>query len=278
MQLLRPEFVAAVTPGFRQLAADYYWLLAINQTGSARTVAEHRDIATYAEMAVKLDPRFFEVYRFTALAVPFPDSSGRWAHADISTRFVRDGLAVFPDSYKLLFIYATNLLFYHREYREAGLLLRKLSTYPQAPRYVAPLATRVLAQGGDIDTAVAFAQASYDAAQDDESRRHFRRRLLELEQERVLQGVDAAAKRFAQEQGRPPKDVAELVAVRLLPEYPVDPAHGIVYLDEEGRARSTAAWYRLELYDEAGKEAAKRAQGAKETFAPTVFGPSEILP
>jgi hypothetical protein len=269
--LPRLSLVSVLAPGFRQIIADYYWLLTINQTGAAHSVEAHRVIADYAELAVGLDPRFLEVYRFTALATPVQVGRGEWRNVELSTKLLRDGLQVYPGNYKLLYLLAHNLLFYHQEYREAGRLLQRLSTYPEAPKHLAALATRVLAQGGDIELAIDFATSMRDSAQDDDTREHFERRILQLHQERVLQTVDAAVEGFRAKFARLPLGLEELVSTQLLSALPIDPAGGRIRIGTDGRSRSSAEWYRLEVYDEAGKEAAARAQGEKDAFVPQVM-------
>lgn len=268
--LARAEFVRVIAVGLRELAADYYWILTTHQIGYAQTAAEYRDIAAYADLAVQLDPKFLEVYRFGAINVPYNTGREHWVNTAESTALLRRALKVYPEDYRTQYLLANNLLFFERNYREAGLLLQKLSRYPNAPSYLARLATRVLAQGGDNATAFAFAQALRDTAQDDETREYFSRRMRQLEQEAFLQNVDQAARAFEQREGRRAHDLAELVARGDLAPATADPMGGRIFLDAEGRARSTAQWYRLEIYERSRKEAATRAQGDKEHFVPVV--------
>lgn len=266
--LLRPEFVKVFAAGLRELAADYYWVLTTQQIGLAQTSDEYRAIADYANQAVALDPRFLLVYRFAASALPYPEGREEWRHGDLAESFLRRALVQAPGHFQTRLMLANNLFVYQKKYAAAGRLLQELSQEPGAPPHLALLATRLLAQSGDTQSAWEFARILRDAAQDQELRQHYEQRMHQLEQEFVLQSVDRAARAFAAREGHNPSSVAELVERGDLPSKPVDPLGGEVFLDAAGVARATSAWYRLEIYTKEGKDAARRALGDQDTFSP----------
>ncbi len=242
-----PQLLRIVWAPFRALAADFYWVRTVEQIGIARTADEYKDIGVWANLATDLDPKFRLVYQFAAVAMPINEGRDVWVNGDESTALLRKGLIHFPDNFNLQFLLAHNLIFYAHDYVAGGELLRSMAAKPGAPVFLGPLATRVLAQGGEIDAAIDFARSGVASAQDDDTRETFRQRIKQLETERVLQAIDRAVKAFEASEHRRPTGIADLLARGALTEIPVDPAGGQLYLDKRGRARSTSEARRLEV-------------------------------
>ena len=133
------------------------------------------------------------------------------------------------------------------DYRRAGLLLQDVAANPRAPPYVGALATRLLAQAGEIDAGLALAQTLEHSAPDEETRAAFGKRVKQIQLERVLQEIDRAIGAYKARTGKLPLTVAELLVSGDLPQFPVDPLGGRIYIARDGRARSDAESYRLEL-------------------------------
>jgi hypothetical protein len=69
----------------------------------------------------------------------------------------------------------------------------------------------------------------------------------QIQLERVLQEIDRAIASYRARTGKLPTTVAELIVTGDLPQFPVDPLGGKIYIARDGRARSDAESYRLEL-------------------------------
>jgi hypothetical protein len=248
--LPRPELLRILGAGNLALVSDYYWLLTTYQIGRAATAEQYRDVYFYADLCTDLDPKFFHAYRYGALSTTFNYGRERWVNMDESSALLRKGLTHFPGNYELRFLLAYNLMFLHRDYPQACTLLTELMREPEAAPWISQIATRVCTQGGKFDEGLALATAMRDGAKDEETRQFFQRRILEITLEKILLRVDAAAKAFADQNGRPPKDIPELVEGKFLPGYPFDPLGGTIYLGIQGRAYSTANRYRMELIEE----------------------------
>lgn len=246
--LPRKELLLAFGSGFRQMLADYYWIQTTAQMGKAATRYEYRDIYWYADMATDLDPNFHYVYVFGATAMTYNLGREVWVNTEESTRLIRKGLDQFPNDVYLRMILAYNLSYYHRRPLEAARLLEETSRLPGAPSYLPALATRLYAQGGSFDSGIAVAQQLARNARDEETRKLFERRVLEIQLERILQEVDRAIAQFKAREGREPAQIEQLKAAGDLLEVPADPLGGKIVIGPDGRGRSTAAQDRLEIY------------------------------
>ena len=243
--LPRLEVVRAVGAPIHHLVTDYFWIQTIQAVGKANTREEYRDIYDYADMVTELDPKFRQVYVFAGVSIPFPAPGGKWFNAEESTRLLEKGLRNFPDFVYLRIILAYNLSTFHHQYEKAAKLVEETAKLPDAPEYLAGLATRLHAQAGNFDAGLELARSLAESSPEPETRELFERRVRELELERELMRVDAAVEAYRKREGRPPPGLQALVEAGDLPGVPEDPLGGVIELDAEGRGRSTAQQKRL---------------------------------
>jgi len=240
--------------GFASAVADVAYLQAIQVFGT-RTAPRGDDRARDDETrrrahavfrlldyVTDLDPAFRYAYVFGAVAVPSPLVSGGAAGAEEAAALLEKGVREVPDDWRLPF----HLGFIHAEYRgdfaAAASAMAEAGRRPGRPSFVPPLATRLAAAGGSIETAVALARAMVGQAPDDEQRGEYMERLRLLELERGCLQVEIAAAIFREAHGRLPARAGELVAEGLLDSEPPEPHGGRIELDPAtGAARSTAA-------------------------------------
>lgn len=245
--LPRPEFLKTVGASQLPLVVDYYWIQMAQQMGGALTEREYRDIYFYAKLVTELDPKMWIAYYYGAAATPYNRGRENWVNTKESSELIETGLKVFPESYRLRFLRAYNLMFFDKNYAEAAKEVDSLAKHPEAPAYLPQLATRLYAAAGRFEDGMALAVAMRDAAETDEERAFFDRRIKELQLEPILQAVDQACDNFTAKEGRRPKDMDELVAKGYLPMKPVDPLGGEIVIFNDKRARSTQEQYRLEV-------------------------------
>lgn len=265
--LPRPEFLRGLGAGYHNLVADFLWLGMLQQIGVADTGPGYRNVYPFADLASDLDPRFSEVYRFAGISIPFNEGREHWVNVEESNAILAKGLVAFPGDFRLSFALATNLMLFTKDYKAAAKLFESMAQDPAAPAYFGALATRLFAQGGAFEDALSLAVSMRASATDSETRRMYERRVFQIQQERLLQEVDLAVLRFRKATGtnRSPT-LQELVEQKFLPGFPRDPLKGRIFIDSDGRGRSTSEWYRLQLYDPEEKQAAIRSQGPKANF------------
>lgn len=245
--LPRLEFLRTFGASQQPLITTYLWLQTLQSIGAALTEQEYRDVYEYANLVTDLDPLLYFAYTFAGLTISFNRGRETWVNTAESTAILEKGLKAYPHDPSLKAYLAYNLAYFHHDYRRAGLLLKEIADVPGAPPYVGPLATRLLAQGGDFDSGLALAQTLRDSAADAETRAAFARRVKEIELERVLQTVDGANEKYRQRTGHWAATIAELLLSGDLPVPPIDPLGGTISIDPDGRARSTSEVKRLGL-------------------------------
>src|SRR5262249_48340138 len=153
------------TVSVNTLAADVYWIRAIQHYGSTKrrlaaqptppdpsaanaNASDYHNLYKLLDLTTSLDPRFDIAYRFGAvfLAEGYPNGPGR---PDLSVRLLEKGLRERPDKWQYMQDIGFVHYWYERDYRAAADFFRRASEVPGAPLWLRPLAAATLAQGGD---------------------------------------------------------------------------------------------------------------------------------
>ena len=239
-----------LTVAWQALAADLYWIRAIQHYGSTKLAlgsggrtppaasgGERRYALLYPllDLTTSLDPRFNVAYRFGAifLAEGYPAGPGR---PDLSVALLEKGLRERPDKWE----YMQDIGFVHywwtHDYRAAAAWFSKASDAPGAPWWLRSLSATTLAQGGDRRSSRQMWESIRQSAEIDWQRRDAERRLAQLDALDQIDALQQGVDRFAVGTGRPAADWRAVIEARGLPGIPVDPA-GVPYELVDGRVR-----------------------------------------
>ncbi|MEW5742226.1 MAG: hypothetical protein AB1938_25140 [Myxococcota bacterium] len=219
------------------MVTDLYWIRMTALGARANRPDEGRALIAWGEFVTDLDPTMFWAYAMGGILGGMRLGGVSYNGAE-AVHLLEKGTRHLDDP--RLFIYCSyaqlNLL--DDPEGAAGTLMRG-ATKPGAPPFMAALATRLLAQEGHFERARTFAETMAQS-EDPTTRETFELRLKEIERERVLTQVEAAAQTYAQRFGHVPASLATLVAEGLLAEYPVDPLGGSISLAPDGQVTVTS--------------------------------------
>lgn len=148
-----PAVMDRLVLGFDALAADVYWIRAIQHYGgdrrSERTATRRYELLyPLLDITTSLDPYFNLAYRFGAifLSEQYPGGAGR---PDQAIRLLRKGIAQNPGKWQyhhdIGFIYYWSL----RNRTEAAAWFRRAAEQPGAPAWLLPLAASMLVEAND---------------------------------------------------------------------------------------------------------------------------------
>ncbi|TVQ97222.1 MAG: hypothetical protein EA398_14725 [Deltaproteobacteria bacterium] len=148
----RPATVRLASLGHHEAVADLLWLHALGYFGEHVQTAVRQDevdwLSPHIDAIVAVDPRFRLIYVWAG-TVPFYDHGGR-ERVELANRYLRQGLEVFPNDWRLHFMLGINLFMdmqpvnaqERREFHaEAGYRFRRAAESPNAPATVALLST-----------------------------------------------------------------------------------------------------------------------------------------
>jgi tetratricopeptide (TPR) repeat protein len=229
----------AVSLGQRHTLADYYWLSLVQHVGVASEAKAPRWDAVFpvANLVTDLDPRYGYAYQEAGGVL-----SGLAKRTDLSNRLLEKGIAAVPDRWQLHWNLAYNKYFYENDKRTAAHHLKLAAEVGQRPHLYYQAAALAMDSSGadDYDFAIHILEVALAEAESEPLRQVIAERLVRAYTDRALAAVERAVEAFRLRHGRPPASLEELVAARLLPAVPPDPAGGrIEYDPKSGVPRST---------------------------------------
>ncbi|MFT3712921.1 MAG: hypothetical protein QM817_35160 [Archangium sp.] len=248
--VLRPGVINTVSRSIKPMLIDLYWLRTLNAIGDAESAEKNRSLYEYGRVLTDSDPRFYHAYIYIGLNIPFQTGRLTWANGELATDLFRRGLTQFPDDMRLHLYLGYALYAQMQQYKEASAVFLEGSRKVGAPSWMGPLAARLLAHSGDAQDAVAITEQLLANATDDETRKDFEGKLLQLKVEVQLQQLDKAIAAFTAAEGHKPADVYELVEKKYVTGTLEDVAGGQMSIGKDGRATSTSIERRYEIYEQ----------------------------
>ncbi len=209
---------------FDALAADVYWIRAIQHYGGDRLGRSEEGrryelLYPLLDLTTTLDPYFTIVYRFGAifLGEPYPGGPGR---PDQAIALLRKGIAATPQKWQ--YYYDTAFVHYWRlgDYAAAAQWFRRAAALPGAPAWLPALAASVLTGGGDR-TSARFLWQQMLSSEQEWVRRNAERSLRQLDAMDRIDALEAAVRRAPPPPGGR-YSWPDLARRRVLPGIPVD--------------------------------------------------------
>ena len=247
--LFRPEGARTVLKSQLPLLVTTYWLRVVNALGENESAVHNRALADYGRLLTNLDPRFYHVYLYLGLLVPYRLRVGEYTNQQEAAVLLARGVEQFPDDINLRTIYGYTLFEMLKDYKGAAAQFEHLSKLPNAPDYAARLQARLLAQAGEAD-GLGILQVLVDqCAPEDLSWEceRVRKEYRELRVELALQQVEKADAAFTARTGRHAASLAELVESGDYIGLGVDPEGQPIEL-KDGKATSATLSRRFEVY------------------------------
>jgi tetratricopeptide (TPR) repeat protein len=178
-----------LTLDFDALAADVYWIRAIQHYGGDRLnpnrETKYELLFPLLDHATTLDPYFTIAYRFGAffLSEKYPGGPGR---ADQAIALLKKGLATQPQKWQ----YYHDIAFVHywqlRDPKTAAAWFQRAAEQPNAPTWLTPVAASMLGAGGDR-AAARFLWRQLLQSDEEWMRRNAGRSLMQLD---ALDAID----------------------------------------------------------------------------------------
>jgi tetratricopeptide (TPR) repeat protein len=213
---LSPEAARHLSASFGGLAADWYWLTALQYVGRKIQEQAHggplqlqqaveldrikavnpRVLVRLFDMITTLDPRFTSVYEFAAVVLPAVD-------VQAAVTVLEKGIQANPDQWylhqQLAYIY-----WQRGDYLAAADAFRRGARMTTAT-WMARMADRMEQQGDDPRVARAMYTRMYEQAQDEQVRQWALKRLMELRSLRERDAIRGVLTGFVSATGRCPR-------------------------------------------------------------------------
>jgi hypothetical protein len=239
-----PEVARRMALSYDMIAADVYWIRAIQHFGGARRSASgdksYSLLYPLLDVATGLDPYFNIAYRFGAifLSQAHPNGPGR---PDLAEKLLLKGLQASPHKWE----YMHDIGFVHywarHDYKTAAEWFEKGSKLPGAAWFLKPLAAVTLVQGGQRSTSRLIFQNLAESGESEWVRADAQRRLRQLDAMDAMDALRQVVERYRARGGAAPLTWERLVQARFLRAVPrdpdgfvfkLDPASGAIGLDQ----------------------------------------------
>ena len=236
----RASGLAFLFLGNRILAADVNWLRSVQYIGEPRgNERGWSKLFPMVDTVTDLDPKHGYAYQVAGTIL---SSVGR---IDESNRILEKGIRAVPDRYILPYHRAFNAFYYQGDWPGAGRWAEVAARTPGAPPHLRQNVLAYYVKGRRADAAVAFLEQALGEAKDPDTRKALESQLRQARLELDASKVEDAVAEWRARYHSGPLALGQLVSEGLVPSIPPDPYGGELYLDDEGRVRSTANPFRF---------------------------------
>ena len=246
-QLPKGEYLKPALLGYHHVGADVLWLRLVQVVGKRRNSEDEYEWMYHAlDVLTTLDPQY--AYAYYAGGVILGDLANR---PDLSIRLLEKGVKANPDVWNIPFLLGYNYYFLLGDPAKGAEYIMKAARLPDGPSYLPGLATRMAAEAGSPDTALAFLEARLLETHDPEMREFLANRMKEVIIERDLRLLESAVEAYRMQHRALPATLTDLVAVGVLPMLPQEPFGGDYLMDRKtGSVSSSTHPERLRTFFE----------------------------
>jgi hypothetical protein len=236
MYVRSPEAIKRVALGFDAVAADVYWIRALQHYGGTKLSTDpgksYDQLYPLLDLTTSLDPHFDIAYKFGSifLSERYPNGPNR---PDLAIVLLKKGLAAQPERWE--FAQQIGFVYYWwlHQYKDAADWFLRAAAIPRAPSWLKPLAAVTLAEGGNRASSRQLWEQVRATAEDDWLLDQAALRLRQLDALDQLDALVAAAAAYQRRVGAIPRSWEDLVGAGLLRGVPVDPAGYPFILDPQ---------------------------------------------
>ena len=228
-QLPKGEYLKPALLGYHHLGADILWLRLIQVIGNKRNTADEYEWMYHAlDVLTTLDPQY--AYAYYVGGNILGDLANR---PDLSNRLLEKGADANPAVWNIPFLLGYNYYFLIGDPAKGAEYIMQAARLPDGPFYLPGLATRMAAEAGNPDTALAFLEARLLETQDPQTRESLANRVKEVIIERDLRILESAVETYRTQYRILPATITDLVRAGALPSLPQEPFGGDYRLDRK---------------------------------------------
>ncbi|MCP9440972.1 MAG: hypothetical protein NNA20_00115 [Nitrospira sp.] len=221
-QLPHGDYLKPALLGYHHLGADVLWLKLVQVIGKRHNTMEDYEWMAHAlDVITTLDPHY--AYAYYAGGVILGDLANR---PDLANRLLIRGHEENPTVWNIPFLLGYNYYFLLADPDRGAYYTMRAAALPGRPAYLPGLATRMAAEAGKPETALAFLDARLKETTDPEMKKFFETRMKEVMIERDIRLLERAIDQYRVRYGRRPPSLATLVEAQVLSALPLEPFGG----------------------------------------------------
>ena len=226
-QLPKGEYIKPALLGYHHLGADMFWLRLLQVVGKKRNSQDEYEWIYHAlDVITTLDPQY--AYAYYVGGNILGDLAQR---PDLSNRLLEKGAEANRTVWYIPFLLGYNYYFFLADPVKGAEYTMRAASLPNHPAYLPGLATRMAAEAGNPNTALAFLEARVRETQDPDLRQVLVDRAKEVIIERDIQILERAVESYQTRHQAPPATLTALVEDRILTGLPIEPFGGEYSID-----------------------------------------------
>lgn len=266
-RLPKGDYLKPALLGYHHLGADVLWLKLVQVIGKRHNTMEDYEWMAHAlDVITTLDPQY--AYAYYAGGVILGDLANR---PDLANRLLSRGHAENPTVWNIPFLLGYNYYFLLADPDRGAYYTMRAAALPGRPAYLPGLATRMAAEAGKPETALAFLEARLQETTDPEMKKFFETRMKEVMIERDIRQLEQAVRQYYARFGHYPATLRALVQVGILMGLPPEPFGGEYRYDpKSGTVSSSTHPERLKTFHKRTK--------APAFLYPKIQQPSYVFP
>lgn len=200
------------------------------------TLDDYDRLSDLLSTVVRFDPRFVVPYLLGGIVL------GESAdHAEAALDLLARGERQFPSEWRFPFYTSYIRYFSLGDPAGGGMALLRAVSIPGSPEYFPLLASRMLAEGNETDTALVFLQEMTRRETYPRRKDALEERIRRVQVEHDLQSLERAIAEYTSRIGAPPGELSDLVRGGVLARIPLEPYGGSYLLTPNGDVRSDRA-------------------------------------
>ncbi len=238
-------YVRLVTLGFDHFFSNLLWFNTLSYFGEHFAGdKDYRWLAQRCELVASLEPQARHVYEFcTSLLAWVANQPGK------SAEMLAQAIATEPAYWRYRYLRGFIYWYFLNRIDLAKQDLTEAAKLPDAPPFIASLASRMMVSEDDPETAIMFLRDLTTNTKDKNAKKALRGKLRRAIISRDTKGLEQSIRDFQNKFGKEPEKLSDLVSAGLLERIPMDP-YGFEYaLDEAtGKVVSRSGKKGLEFY------------------------------
>lgn len=237
LYLPEERYVRLVTLGFNRFFSNVLWFQTVNYFGKQFTGSkDYRWLSQMCDLVIGLNPEAHHVIEFCGTLLAWEAKS-----PEESTRILTKAIALHPNEWRYLYLRGFNYWYFLEDPKAASEDFMNASQRPNAPAFLAGIASRLLISGNNAQSAVDFLRIAIERTNDTNARIALHEKLQRAILGRDLELLRNGLRIYEMKHGKKAKALIDLINGKVLTRLPSEPFGGeYVYDEEQGTVESTS--------------------------------------
>lgn len=236
LYLPETKYVKLITLGFNNFASDILWFNTLNYFGKRYQAGrDYKWLANNCNLVTTLNPNAFDAIEFCASLLSWSAKE-----PETSNKILASAIKNHPQVWRFRYLRGFNYWYFLENREKAREDLLAASTLPDAPPFLASLASRLLASDQDPEVAVSFLQNVIRNTKDQTAKEALTEKLklafVSLDIKMLAKLLDL----YQQRNGSKADSLQALVDGGYIKAIPKDPFGGSYFIDESGQVKTTS--------------------------------------